>query len=58
MNNVYEYDIEPLEKCFYEHMNTELEVGMLVVVEYIKYSDTEINIKFWRGEFDIHDIET
>jgi hypothetical protein len=58
MNNVYEYDIKPLEKCSYEHMNTELEVGMLVIVEYIKYSDMEINIKFWRGEFDIYDIET
>ena len=39
-------------------MNTELEVGTLVIVEYIKNLDTEINIKFWRGEFDIYDIET
>jgi hypothetical protein len=53
MNNIYECDIKPLGKCFYTHMNTELRVGMLVIVEYIKYSDTKINMKFWRRMFDI-----
>jgi hypothetical protein len=55
--NIYEQhnecDIKPLGKWFYKHMNTELRVGMLVIVEYIKYSDMKINMKYWRRKFDI-----
>jgi hypothetical protein len=34
-------------------MNTELRVGMLVVGEYKKCPDMEINMKFWRRKFNI-----
>jgi len=53
MNKIYECDIKPLGKCFYTHMYTELRVGTLVVGEYKKYTDMEINMKFWRKKFDI-----